>query len=221
MRQFFIISILISIVFSCKKDNSEVKTSDLIVANDKVWYISEYPDPCPSCVWPHKIFLGEDTTINSKFYKKVVDCVGDSLENNCSERILGYIRETGDKKVYWFVSFFGRDLSDILLYDFNAKINDTIDNWIVSKIDTVKVQNIERKRITLENCTPYSKTWIEGIGDMSDLLAYVGRTVCDYQTGIVIVSEGGSGYKQTCVKQGNDFVYKDTEDSECWIYKGL
>ncbi|MEI6750235.1 MAG: hypothetical protein WCM93_13835, partial [Bacteroidota bacterium] len=145
MRNLIFIFIPV-LLFSYKKDNAGNNDKfDSIVDNGKVWYVSEYPNPCPSCIWPHKIFFGEDTTINLNIYKKVIDCIGDSIENNCSERVLGYIRETGDKKVYWFMSFFGRAPADILLYDFNAKINDTIDNWIVSKIDSVKVQNIQRK----------------------------------------------------------------------------
>ena len=67
------------------------------------------------------------------------------------------MRETSDKKVYWYVGLFSQPASDILLYDFNAKINDTIDNWIVTKIDTVNILNINRKRITLKNCEPYIK----------------------------------------------------------------
>jgi len=190
------------------------------VDSNKVWYVSENPDAYPATVWPHKIFLGNDTTINSKIYKKVIDCRGDSIENNCSQHLLGYIRETDDRKVYWCERFFGRTPADILLYDFNAKINDTIDNWIVSKIDTVKIQNIERKRITLRNCTTYSKTWIEGIGNMADLLGHAGRSDCDPKTGIVALRTGGSLFRQTCVMQGTDFIYKYNEDSECWKYKG-
>ena len=209
------------LLFNCKKDNSTTNNKiDLLVDNSKVWYVSEYPDPCPTCCWPHKIVLGKDTTINSKIYKTILDYRGDSVESNSKATILGYIRETTEKKVYWYVGFFSKVPSDILIYDFNAKINDTIDNWIVSKIDTVKILNINRKRITLKNCEPYEKYWIDGIGNMADLLSYSSRTICNYNGGPTINVMGGSGYRQTCVKYGNDFIFKDSLTNDCWIYKG-
>ena len=167
-----------------------------------------------------KSFFGKDTIIKSNVYKAVLDYRGDSIESDCKASILGYLRETSDKKVYWHVGFFGHNASDILLYDFNAKINDTIDNWIVTTIDTVKILNINRKRLTLKNCTSYEKYWIDGIGDMSDLLSYNSRPICDYKKGIVIMNSGGSGYRQNCVTQGNEFIYKYSSASDCWIYKG-
>lgn len=217
-----LILILISILlFNCKRDNTNNDNKiDFLVDNSKVWYVSEFPDPCPNCTWPHKIVLGKDTTINSSIYKTILDYCSDSIEGKGKATILGYIRETADKKVYWHIGFFGRAASDILLYDYNAKINDTIDNWIVTKIDTVKILNINRKRITLKNCEPYKKYWIDGIGDMADLLSYNSRTICDYKTGIVTMTSGGSGYRQNCVKQGNEFIYKDSLAKDCWIYKG-
>lgn len=207
--------------FNGKRDNVDnFNKDDSIVDNRKVWYVSEYPNPFPSCVWPHKIILGKDTTINSYIYKVILDYRGDSLEVNSKATILGFMRETFNKKVYWNVGFFGRAASDILLYDYNAKINDTIDKWIVTRIDTVNILNVDRKRITLKNCEKYEKYWIEGIGDMSDLLSYNSRTICDYKTGLVVMNSGGSGYRQNCVKQGNEFIYKDSLANNCWIYKG-
>ena len=214
---FILISVLL---FNCKKDNNNNNNKfDSIVDNGKVWYVSEYPDPCPSCVMTHKIVFGKDTTINSNIYKVILDYRGDSLEGNSKATILGYMRETFNKKVYWNVGFFGRPASDILLYDYNAKINDTIDNWIVTRIDTINILNVNRKRITLKNCEPYKKYWIDGIGDMSDLLSYNSRTICDYKTGIVGMSIGGSGYRQNCVKQGNEIIYKDSLLNDSSIYK--
>jgi hypothetical protein len=217
-----LIFILIPVLFfNGQSDNVDnYNKDDSIIDNRKVWYVSEYPNPCPSCVWPHKIVLGKDTTINSNIYKVILDYRGDSLEANSKATILGYMRETFDKKVYWNVGFFGRAASDILLYDYNAKINDTIENWIVTRIDSVNILNVNRKRITLKDCEQYEKYWIEGIGDMSDLLAYNGRTICDYKTGFVMMTSGGSGYKQNCVKQGNELIYKDSLVNDCWIYKG-
>ena len=87
--------ILISILFlNCKRD--EVITDnkiDLLVDTSKTWYISEYPDPCPRCSWPHKIVFGKDTTLNSNTYKVICDYNGDSIEFHCKARVLGYMRD--------------------------------------------------------------------------------------------------------------------------------
>jgi hypothetical protein len=215
---FILIAILL---FNCKKDGSNnADKIDSIVDNSKVWYLSEHPDPCPSCIWPHKILFGKDTAINSYSYKTILDYRGDSIESNSKARILGFMRETSEKKVYWYVGFFGQVESDILIYDFNANINDTIDNWIVTNIDTVHILNINRKRLTLRNCEASKKYWIDGIGNMADLLSYPSRTICDYKTGIVMMNVGGSGYKQNCVKQGDQFIYKDSVVTDCWTYTG-
>jgi hypothetical protein len=217
-----LILILISFfLVDCQKDNSDNNDkTNLFVDNSKVWYVSEYPNPCPSCIWPHKIVLGKDTIINSDIYKTILDYHDDAIESNCKPSNLGYIRETPGKKVYWHIKLFNEPASDILIYDFNAQINDTIDNWIVTKIDTINILNINRRRITLRNCEQTEKYWIGGIGNMSDLLSYASRTICDFKTGIVMMDIGGSGYKQNCVKQGDEYIYKDSLATDCWTYQG-
>lgn len=216
--------ILISFfITDCKGVNSDLSTkADLLVDSSKVWYISEYPNPCPWSTWPHRIKFEKDTIINDKSYKSIIDYCGDSIESNLTKGVLlGYIRETEDRKVYWHVGFFSKKSKDILLYDFNAKINDTIDHWVVKNIDSVKVQNQNRKRITLKfNCSNDTKIWIDGIGDMSDLLSYTSRPSCDEKTGSIGLSVGGSQFKQTCVMEGLNYIYKDPSCTDCWVYKG-
>ncbi len=217
----FLIVLFSLFALNCSKNNEDsLDKIDLIVDNSKVWYISESPNSCPTCIWPHKIVLGKDTSINSFIYKTILDYCGDSQENNCEARIRGYIRETLDKKVYWYAKHYDNVASDVLIYDFNARINDTIDKWIVKKIDTVTIYNTDRKRITLVNCESNENYWIDGIGNMADILSYHSRTICDYETGMVVNNVGGSRFKLNCVKQGEEFIYKDPLDTDCWIYKG-
>jgi len=211
-----VISVLL---FNCSKDPGE-KNAGSIVDKDKVWYVSEYPNPCPSCTWPHKIVFGQDTTIGPFTYTSVLDYSGDTAEINCKPHFMGYLRETADQKVYWYVKLFTNPPSEILIYDFNPLINDTIDNWIVTGIDTVSVMNNDRKRITLTNCEHGQKYWIDGIGNMADLLSYPSRTICDYNTGISMMTVGGSGYRLNCVKQGDEIIYKDPEVQDCWTFMG-
>jgi hypothetical protein len=217
MKNVFLV-LISTLLFNCTKDNADNNLGSIVDAN-KVWYISEFPDYCRSCVRPHKIVLGKDTTIGSAIYKIILDYHGDPIESNCKASIRGYLRETSDQKVYWYVKLFLNPPSDILVYDFNARINDTIDHWIVSKIDTVNIFNVNRKRITLINCLRQEKYWIDGIGNMADILSFGSGTICDYKTGIVMENVGGSGFRLNCVKQGDEFIYKNPAALECWIYK--
>jgi hypothetical protein len=209
-------------LMNCQKVNSDLShKTDLLVDSSMVWYISEYPNPCPWSTSPHKIKFEKDTIINNHSYKFIIDYCGDSIESNLTKGIhLGYIRETEDRKVYWYVKHFNEKATDILIYDFNAKVDDTIDQWVVQKIDSVKILNKYRKRLTLKsNCSNEPKFWIDGIGDMSDLLSYTSRTICDEESGTIIMHTGGSWFKQTCVMKGQDYIYRDSSCTECWVYK--
>lgn len=207
---------------NCKKENTDPDCgTNSIVDSEKVWYISESPNPCPGCIWPHKITFGKDTTINSFVYKEVLDFRGEELESESKAYNLGYLRETADKKVYWNISLFGRPAEDILIYDFNAQVNDTIDKfWIVTDIETVEIQGIERKKISLINCASNETHWIEGIGDLTDLLYYTSRPICGFDSEIVGMSVGGSWYTLNCVEKNSSLIYKNTESNDCWMYKG-
>ena len=209
-------------LINCQKVNSDLSSkTDLLVDSSMVWYISEYPNPCPWSTSPHKIKFEKDTIINNQSYKAIIDYCGDSIESNLIKGIhLGYIRETEDRKVYWYVKLFNEKATDILIYDFNAKVGETIDQWVVQKIDSVKILNKNRKRITLKFvCSNETKFWIDGIGDMSDILSYTSRPICDEESGIIGISVGGSQFQQTCVLKGQEYVYRDSSCTDCWVYK--
>ena len=62
--------------------------------------------------------------------------------------VYGYLRETEDGKVY-----FRRGIEDVLLFDFNAEVGDTVRGLVVIKIDTVNIYgDVVSKRLHL---TPY------------------------------------------------------------------
>jgi hypothetical protein len=220
----FIIPLMLMLCLSCKKDHVNNTPIDSMLDENKVWYISQYPDNCQNIIVPFKVMLGKDTTINSEIYKPVCIYSGDTIESKAVKKeIYGFLRETTDKKVYWYVNYFDKPASDILLHDFNAKINDTIHQWVVTKVDTIKVQNISRKRITLVNyCFNDTKEWIDGIGDMAELLRYFSQTTCEFVNGDYSewVCAGCPGYKQVCVTKGNELIFKDSDSPECWIYRG-
>ncbi len=58
--------VLIILLSGCEKEQTETNSKPIsILDSEQVWYISEFPNPCPDCVWPHKITLNNDTIINS------------------------------------------------------------------------------------------------------------------------------------------------------------
>lgn len=216
-----LLSLLILLLGSCEQQSIENRTETLSsFSNSQVWYVSEFPNPCPSCIWPHKIMFGNDTVINSLTYKKVLDYRGERNESESKAYDLGFLRETEDNKIYWLVNLFGKTLEEILIYDFNAQVNDTIDNyWVVTNIDTVNVLGVERKRILLITCDSQECEWIQGIGDLSDLLKYPSKPKCGFNYDIAIHTSGGSQYQLNCVESNANLIYKNNESNNCWIYK--
>jgi len=217
----YLIASIIWLFLCCSKDKVDKKDQyKPIINKNKVWYVSEFPNPCPGCIWPHKIEFGNDTVINSLKYTKLLNYSGQE-ESTSTVKPLGFLRETEDHKVYWRINLSNEYEKDILIYDFDANINDTIDNWIVYEIDTVIIQNIKRKRLKLKNCTPHDISWIEGIGDMSYFLSYSSRTYCAYEEGLAISTSGASRYRLNCVLEDGVTIFKDSQSDECWRYKGL
>ncbi len=116
------------------------------------------------------LFIKGDTIINKINYKKLFykDYYTDYY---CS------IREK-DNKIYAVIPNYPYNgLEEILLYDFNVKVGDTIKSNategalsrlpVVESIDTIVLENNEkRKRFWLS----YGGPWIEGIGHVYDLL---------------------------------------------------
>ena len=192
-------------------------TYDKFVDSTKVWFISEHPDYCRSCILNHSIKFEKDTVINSIHYFTIIDYSRDSTINKVLKR--GYIRETTNKKVYWLTGFFGKQSFEILLYDFDANVNEHFDKWIVTQVDSIIIMDIQRKRIHLVNsCLDQSKIWIEGIGDLSDLLNYQCQPKCDEKTGTIGITEGCSGFVQTCVTKNGELIFQNPNYINCWNY---
>ncbi len=142
----------------------------------------------------YKYYLDADTIIDSNNYKKL-DCYSQHHE---SEAVMGggyitvyypasilpstkgYIREdTINKKIYFREP---GDTSEVLLYDFDITIGDTVINWfyeftetinIVSSIDSVEICGEYRKRFHISDSdnpgNPHTNI-IEGIGAVTGLL---------------------------------------------------
>lgn len=156
-------------------------------------------DPIQHIAQMYQYSLQGDTVLDAITYRKV---------RNTNGPVWG-IRES-EKKMY------ARDLSttngiDLLLYDFNLKLNDRFEvensfgysgsGQLVTQVDSVVLDNGEkRKRIVMGN----SYTWIEGIGDLKGLFAPVEPIptcmICPYNY-----------TKLVCFKQQGSVVYSNQQ----------
>ncbi|MDD4673936.1 MAG: T9SS type A sorting domain-containing protein [Bacteroidales bacterium] len=160
---------------------------------------------------------GEDTLINQLNYKKLYLFYGASFEIS-NATYLGAIREE-NRKVYYIGDtihqgkpFGYSGLPEILLYDFNVKVGDTLNcngellaNFyclIVESIDTISIGNKLRKQISFEGS--YAK-WIEGIGSVQGLL-FAGER---------IATKGQAFGELICFKFNDEILYFNESYDEC------
>jgi hypothetical protein len=116
--------------------------------------------------------FGNDTTINEKVYRKVLNST-DSLQIEWKNT--GFVREEGQKVFYRK----NNDSIDYLLYDFDCKAGDTLrlDYWhynpffVVDSINYKVVMGISRKHIYISHVEHFgNEFWIEGIGSIRGIL---------------------------------------------------
>lgn len=154
------------------------------------------------------IKLSSDSTINGLIYKRLIHSFDSfpSIKND-------FVREdTIAQKVYYIGGFFSQE---ILLYDFNVKIKDTIiiaySNFIVDTIDSIKIGKQLHKRIRLS----YGIDWVEGVGALNGLITgaiptpmcgmpYVSTLLCFYNQDSLIFQTDSIAYK--------DCFYRTTYD---------
>ncbi|MEA4974688.1 MAG: T9SS type A sorting domain-containing protein [Paludibacter sp.] len=205
--------------FVCFSQNGECvyKNSAFVDCNStQKWNEKKYlaDDAC----WTYTIsginyqtYLNGDTIIAGISYKKVYnrlpEFMGDS-SNSCPFIYGGYngaIREESGK-IYANIDNQYLNYGDVLLYDFTAKVGDTIpckfgypDYVVVTNIDTVTLLNGEkRKRFIF----PFN-SWIEGIGSSFMLLQPQGDARTCAETSSLV-----------CFNQNNLQLYSE------WCYSG-
>jgi hypothetical protein len=127
---------------------------------------------------------------------------------------IGFLREDSINRVFFRNEL---TLNEILILDFNVGIKDTIqlgsldtyDNEFevyVDSIDTITVENVERKRYFLytEMAGFSTEVWIEGIGSLSGFpFNYFGLV-------------GGDSYFLLCAHISDTLIYHKPEFSTCW-----
>lgn len=133
-----------------------------------------------------KYYIGGDTIINDISYKKLMREIGDS--SLIETFYIGALREEEMKIYYQGLDYLNNEHvsnSEILLYDFTKKVNDTIIHIaenphfksIITDIDSVLIGPGYRKRYEVNSSTNYlhqTEYWIEGIGSITNgLLGHI------------------------------------------------
>ena len=172
--------------------------------------------------------LNQDTIIDSIKYHKLFS-FSDTIFTKENATFIGGIREDSLKRVYYkgkniFESFIWDYHPDEekLLYDFSLNVGDTFrlnhsyafsegHFLVVSKIDSVLINNKYRKRINFGDSSAnwIREVWIEGIGNIPRGLLYTSdpnTPICDFNNTLI------------CFKQNDILLYMDSAFSKCYFY---
>lgn len=159
-------------------------------------FYSEYGFPN----YKYTYFIKGDTIIDLQPYHKIYQ------NDSTSIPFYGYLREY-NKRIYFFITPTGCS-HEVLLYDFNLNIGDsiklscelcdtTLPNYMtVTSIDSVLLTDMKyRKRLNFNNVVGIS-SWVEGIGSMGGLLyPYYSCSACECFT------------ESVCFKQNDTTLY--------------
>ena len=217
MKIYIILLIVLLTVSSANSQNTA------FLNTDKLWAVlHEYSgvhihpnDPYPfiKTTW-YKI--GGDTIINEKNYKHLL-ASNDSLKLHWTQN--GAIREE-EMKVYYF-----NNSNEILLYDFDININDTISllrngtnvNYVLDSIGFYTTEINELKAFyysTFTNKNPewkINEIWLEGIGSLNGLLneSCAFLTPCD------------DNYELLCYLKNGMKIYSAPGYNNCYLNSGI
>ncbi len=157
--------------------------------NDACWTEFTININTNGVVYKNQYYLEGDTILNGKTYKKVIG----KLPNNSEQPTyyIGAIREEAGKVYANYKYYESRGIGDFLLYDFTAKVGDSIRSIapegelsrrpVVTKIDTIELQTGEkRKRFFLDQSI--EKIWIEGVGSVGGLFSDAYEHPTNYTT---------------------------------------
>jgi hypothetical protein len=162
-----------------------------------------------------------DTTINNTQYIKICQSTDTLFEFQSDYPFYCAVREEDSK--YYFV--FPNETTEILYYDFNMEVGDTIHYpqnefiWqpITLKVttkDSILIGSNYRKRLTLQNNDGTTgwipQIWIEGIGSNYGL-RYSHNYIVDFE------------HAMSCFHQNDSLVYQDNQFQACyrWTLVGL
>ena len=175
MRYLFFSIIMIFFSCSLSSQSSEYTYQPFIMDGSCKWIMTA----AGGSSGVETVISNEDTLILGKSYKKI-------YRNRCEQsdvkEYMGAFREENRKVFYFRKGFNEREGFENLVYDFNLKVGDRIeyeDGWDpyetyeieVARIDTIATEGILRKQFFFDG-DPEGRyfSWIEGIGNVKDLL---------------------------------------------------
>ncbi len=146
-----------------------------------------------------------DTTINGNTYKVKWNSFngGNSWIVGQANFVADFFRETPDGKVY-FPEIYTDTIIDLLLYDFNAAVGDTLivgEDFTPLKVESIDsielLDGSKRKALHLTNLNNNEpNTWVEGIGNIESGFVYPYK---GYQ--------GDLNLHLTCYKENGELLY--------------
>jgi hypothetical protein len=129
-----------------------------------------------------------------------------------SEIYAGCFRNDELNKQAFFIR--PNDSIEILWYDFNMEIGDTIVNYgifskVILDIDSVMLDGIYRKRLVIDSCSwPEPNYYIEGLGSTYGLIS---QGFCSFE----------AGEELHCVSVQGNIIYHNSFDSTCAIINSV
>lgn len=183
-----------------------------LIETGKTWHVMESSFPSPTLTYTYK--CDGDTLINDNEYK-LLHVTDEEYPTQWTK--IGYIREDTNRKVYYSplsLTF----IEPALVYDFNAKSNDTLVitsflhyyptevEIVITEVDSILIVDEYRKRIKF-SCEYYDNNfWIEGVGSNNGLL----------ETGFycyIVCPEN----ELLCVQDQGEIIYQHEYYEECYI----
>ena len=145
---------------------------------DGIWIEEEF---CKGDMINRQLFCKGDTLINNQTYNKLYEFTISFYEpgyypDTIFTHYVGAIRNNESKQVLYRSTW---DTSDIIIYDFNLNLGDTIDladgKFIITDIDSVEYCGRYHKRYIESLSFPFFPiVLVEGIGFSNGLLGYYG-----------------------------------------------
>lgn len=182
---------------------------------------SSIPMSCPC--WGHcfdeQIKVYGDTVVNEMIYHKLTRSTI-SYDENCTQSFYnhgyqGAFRNDVDSKKVWYIP--DGEQSEVLLYDFNLEVGDTIPinylipydfHFYIDEIDFVEVGNSSRKRYKIFgdiNITEEPLIIIEGLGGQNLIAPFDSWWYFE------------EGYYFQCINMNNTLFYPEGDECEIMV----
>lgn len=184
-----------------------------LLTEDRLWTMVEiHCLPQGNTYQSHYLELGPDTTIEGQVYRSLRYAADETQSTWYPYG--GFIRETGDGKVYYKKD----NAPEGLIYDFSAGFGDTVVvinpelipeplNFVVTVEDSIYLEDGWHRMLVLQDTAfPGEETWIEGVGSLSGLV----------KSGLTAFGSACGDFDLLCTSDDGFSVYVNPEYPACW-----